>query len=45
MGKPNFVTAQDSCDEYETSISAIADSLKYPVWVGEWSLATDVCAH
>lgn len=22
-----------------------ADDLKYPVWIGEWSLATDVCAH
>jgi len=25
-------------------MSAIADRLKYPVWVGEWALATDVCA-
>ena len=45
MQPPNFVTTKDSCDEYETSISAIADYLKYPVWLGEWSLATDVCAH
>jgi len=44
MWPPNFKTAQDSCDEYETSMSAIADRLKYPVWVGEWALATDVCA-
>lgn len=45
MGKPNFVKPQDACDEYETTISAIADTLKYPVWLGEWALATDVCAH
>ena len=45
MNPPNFKTTQDSCDEYETSISAIVDQLKYPVWLGEWSLATDVCAH
>ena len=44
MWPPNFKTAQDSCDEYETAFSEIADRLKYPVWVGEWSLATDVCA-
>jgi glucan 1,3-beta-glucosidase len=44
MGAPNFVTTKDSCDEYETSISAIVDKLKYPAWLGEWSLATDVCA-
>jgi len=25
-------------------MSEVADRLKYPVWVGEWSLATDVCA-
>ena len=23
---------------------AIAQEIKYPVWIGEWSLATDVCA-
>ena len=23
---------------------AIAKEIKYPVWIGEWSLATDVCA-
>ena len=42
---PNFKTAQDACDEYETRISWQADLLKYPVWIGEWSLATDVCAQ
>ena len=45
MGAPNFKTAQDACDEYETRISYQADPLKYPVWIGEWALATDVCAH
>ena len=38
-------TSQDACDYYETYVSAYADRVKYPVWVGEWSLATDVCAH
>ncbi len=34
------------CDAYGANMRqwGIAD-LKYPVWVGEWSLATDVCAH
>ena len=40
-----FQNVQDACDEYETTISAQVDNLKYPVWLGEWSLATDVCAH
>ena len=31
------------CDEYNGTLSN-ADSIKYDVWVGEWSLATDVCA-
>ena len=31
------------CDEYGANI-ANAWNFKYDVWVGEWSLATDVCA-
>lgn len=31
------------CDEYGSNISN-ANNFKYDVWVGEWSLATDVCA-
>ena len=32
------------CDEYET-YAAQADEIKYDVWIGEWSLGTDFCAH
>jgi hypothetical protein len=33
------------CDAYRSTLNT-ADilSVKYPIWVGEWSLATDVCA-
>lgn len=31
------------CSEYATRLS-LANSVKYDIWVGEWSLATDVCA-
>ena len=31
------------CDAYGTGLSEAAN-IKYDVWVGEWSLATDVCA-
>ena len=31
------------CDNYGKIISKAKD-IKYEVWVGEWSLATDVCA-
>ena len=31
------------CDNYDKTISKAKD-VKYEVWVGEWSLATDVCA-
>lgn len=31
------------CDGYGSGIHAMSD-IKYPIWVGEWSLATDVCA-
>jgi glucan 1,3-beta-glucosidase len=32
------------CDNYRDSLKPAKD-IKYPVWVGEWSLATDTCAH
>lgn len=31
------------CNDYEGVISNL-DAVKYPVWIGEWALATDVCA-
>jgi len=31
------------CDLYKRDL-AVAKEIKYDVWVGEWSLATDVCA-
>lgn len=37
-------TKEAFCDEYEKE-NKIADDIKYEVWIGEWSLATDVCAH
>ena len=33
----------DYCDEYGGTMQNLM-SVKYEVWVGEWSLATDVCA-
>ena len=33
------------CDMYGSNLrSPNIQDFKYPVWVGEWSLATDVCA-
>merc|ERR1711990_700453 len=32
------------CDEYGRDMSWLKDNSKYDVWVGEWALATDVCA-
>jgi len=33
------------CDTYgSTMFNADIQNIKYPIWVGEWSLATDVCA-
>jgi hypothetical protein len=40
----NMFTADEFCDDYERN-AATADSIKYEVWIGEWALATDVCAH
>jgi len=37
-------TTKQFCDDYENN-AAYADQIKYEVWIGEWSLATDVCAH
>lgn len=31
------------CNDYE-KVMASLDGVKYPIWIGEWSLATDVCA-
>lgn len=36
-------TTQQFCDDYERN-AANAANMKYPVWFGEWALATDVCA-
>jgi hypothetical protein len=35
---------QDVCDTWVEKTKE-AENIKYPVWVGEWSLATDMCAH
>jgi len=40
---PPVKNVQDSCDNYEAEASRAAD-FKYPIWIGEWALATDVCA-
>lgn len=34
---------QTYCDRYY-SLSSITSALKYDIWIGEWSLATDTCA-
>ena len=38
-------TTFDYCEEFNEELTApkTAD-IKYPMWAGEWSLATDVCA-
>jgi len=43
--KKFFTDVDGACDNYKTYIAQIADGLEYPVWIGEWALATDVCAH
>jgi glucan 1,3-beta-glucosidase len=40
----NMNTVKQLCDDAESNAN-YADSFKYEVWFGEWSLATDVCAH
>ena len=37
-------SVQEFCDEYHATAST-ARQIKYDVWIGEWSLATDTCAH
>ena len=32
------------CDDYGANMYRWAPNIKYDIWVGEWSLATDVCA-
>jgi glucan 1,3-beta-glucosidase len=39
-----MTTTDQFCDDYEKN-AAYADAFKYPVWFGEWALATDICAH
>ena len=34
----------DYCDELESEIQTATDEIKYDIWVGEWSLATENCA-
>jgi len=37
-------TTQQFCaDHYNNAANAV--TFKYDIWIGEWSLATDVCAH
>lgn len=33
----------DYCTEFRSAFDDYQD-LKYPIWVGEWALATDICA-
>ena len=37
-------TIQDYCGEAEDEVKSKSVPYKYPVWIGEWSLATDICA-
>lgn len=40
-----FDTPEAYCKEYESELTAPATAnIKYPIWAGEWSLGTDVCA-
>jgi len=40
-----FNTTKEYCAEYESQLTDEATSkIKYPMWAGEWALATDVCA-
>mmetsp|Transcript_18118 Transcript_18118/g.13053 ORF Transcript_18118/g.13053 Transcript_18118/m.13053 type:complete len:115 (+) Transcript_18118:736-1080(+) len=32
------------CDAYKSTLKHAKETIKYDIWVGEWSLATDVCA-
>jgi|APCry1669188879_1035177.scaffolds.fasta_scaffold224724_1 hypothetical protein len=34
----------DYCDVYHNELKVALD-IKYDVWIGEWSLATDICGH
>lgn len=44
FGDTRTSTVKSICDTYEDAVSNNVKDVKYPVWVGEWSLATDVCA-
>lgn len=40
-----FQTPEGYCDKYTEELTAPATAnIKYPMWAGEWSLGTDVCA-
>jgi len=40
-----YNTADEYCAEYAAEMFADETSnIKYPIWAGEWSLGTDVCA-
>jgi glucan 1,3-beta-glucosidase len=40
-----FDTASGYCAKYQEELfDSDTTSIKYPMWAGEWSLATDVCA-
>jgi|TARA_B110000285_G_C15043995_1_gene573304 glucan 1,3-beta-glucosidase len=38
-------TVAEACKAYDDDVSRLVGHTKYPVWVGEWSFATDNCAH
>ena len=41
-----FDTPEGYCEAYAEELFAPETvGIKYPMWAGEWSLATDVCAH
>lgn len=43
-GYPGNSTLADFCGAFENE-AARADEFKFEVWLGEWALATDNCAH
>ena len=40
----DMYTTDDFCNEYK-KYAEEAELVNYDVWFGEWSLATDACAH
>ena len=39
----NDKTVEDYCKDIEGQLASV--QIGYEVWMGEWSLATDTCAH